>query len=144
MLKIKTGTKVMLAVDIDIQDCLMNSSTGNITQYPQVIVTKVHAKFSDQETGLKTMRPFHLVKQILVSILKMWNWDSNKEMIKIFIHQTYLITFNTIQDRGSGVGGGVGQKSPTPTSFSPITSTNVRISPQNFLTVSFIPFDRLV
>ena len=71
MLKIKTGTKVMLAVDIDIQDCLMNSSTGNITQYPQVIVTKVHAKFSDQETGLKTMRPFHLVKEILVSILKM-------------------------------------------------------------------------
>ena len=38
---------------------------------------------------------------------------------------------------------GGGQKGP-PTSFSPVTSTNVRISPQNFLTFSFNPFDRLV
>ena len=29
-------------------------------------------------------------------------------------------------------------------SFSPVTSTNVRISSQNFLTFSFNPFDRLV
>ena len=36
-----------------------------------------------------------------------------------------------------------GQKSPT-TSFSPATSTNVRIRPQNFLTFSFSPCDRLV
>ena len=28
----------------------------------------------------------------------------------------------------------------TPTSFSPVTFTNVRISPQNFLTSSFNPF----
>ena len=40
----------------------------------------------------------------------------------------------------------VGAKSPPPsaTSFSSVTSTNVRISPQNFLTFSFNPFDRLV
>ena len=35
------------------------------------------------------------------------------------------------------------QKVPS-TSFSPVTSTNVRISTQNFLTFSFNPFDRLV
>ena len=31
-----------------------------------------------------------------------------------------------------------------PTSYSPVTSTNVRIRLQNFLTFSFDPFDRLV
>ena len=36
-----------------------------------------------------------------------------------------------------------GQKGP-PTSFSPVISTNVGISPQNFLTFRFNPFDRLV
>ena len=36
-----------------------------------------------------------------------------------------------------------GQKGPA-TSFSSVTSTNVGISPQNFLTFSFNPFDRLV
>ena len=38
---------------------------------------------------------------------------------------------------------GEGQKGP-PTSFSPVTSANVRISTQNFLTFSFNPFDKLV
>ena len=45
--------------------------------------------------------------------------------------------FNPIQD------GGGGQKAPLPV-FSPVTSTNVEIRPQNFLTFSFNPFDRLV
>ena len=36
--------------------------------------------------------------------------------------------------------GGGGQKG-SPTSFSPVTSTNVGISPQNFLTFSFNPLD---
>ena len=31
-----------------------------------------------------------------------------------------------------------------PTTFSPVTSTNVGIRPKNFLTSSFNPFDRLV
>ena len=31
-----------------------------------------------------------------------------------------------------------------PTSFSPVTSTNVRISSKNFLIFNFNPFDRLV
>ena len=43
---------------------------------------------------------------------------------------------NPIQD-------GEGQKGPA-TSFSPVTSTNAGIIPQNFLTFSFNPFDRLV
>ena len=41
-----------------------------------------------------------------------------------------------------GVGRG-GQKGP-PTSFSPVTSTNVGFGPQNFLTFSFNPFATLV
>ena len=39
--------------------------------------------------------------------------------------------------------GWVGKKAP-PTRFSPVTSTNVRIKPQNCLSLSFNPFDRLV
>ena len=46
---------------------------------------------------------------------------------------------NPIQD--GGVGGG--QKGTT-TSFSPVTSTNVGISTQNFLTFSFNPSTTLV
>ena len=38
-------------------------------------------------------------------------------------------------------GGGV--QSPSPISFSPITSTNVGTNPQNFLTLSFDPFATL-
>ena len=45
--------------------------------------------------------------------------------------------FNAIQ------GGGGGQKGP-PTSLFPITSRNVGISPQDFLTLSFNPFVTLV
>ena len=44
-------------------------------------------------------------------------------------------------ERG-GWGGG-GKKAP-PTSFSSVTSTNIGISPQNFLTFSFNPFATLV
>ena len=42
-----------------------------------------------------------------------------------------------------GVGVVAGQKSP-PTIFSPVTSTNVGISPQNFLTFCFNPFFSLM
>ena len=48
----------------------------------------------------------------------------------------FYITFNPIQD---GV-----QKAPSLTSFSPVTSTNVGISPKNFLTFSFNLFVILV
>ena len=55
---------------------------------------------------------------------------------KIFLKHQQKGLFNPIQDGG-------GQKDP-PTSFSPVTSTNVRIKPQNFLTFSFNPFATLV
>ena len=46
---------------------------------------------------------------------------------------------NPIQDRG-----GRGEAKRPPTSYSPVTSTNVVISFQNFLTFSFNPFATLV
>ena len=49
-----------------------------------------------------------------------------------------LICINPIQDLGGG-----GQKDP-PKSFSPVTSTNVGLSPQNFLTFSFNTFATVV
>ena len=49
-----------------------------------------------------------------------------------------VLLFNPIQDgRGAKI-------PPSPTSFPPITSINVGIRLQNFLTFSFNPFDRLV
>ena len=39
---------------------------------------------------------------------------------------------------------GRAKKSLPPTIFSPVTSTNVRISTQNFLTFNFNPFPTLV
>ena len=48
-----------------------------------------------------------------------------------------ILTFEPIQD------GGGGQKSPS-ARFSTASSTNVAISPQNFLTFSFNPFATLV
>ena len=40
--------------------------------------------------------------------------------------------------------GGKKPPTPPPTGFFPVTSRNVRISPQNFLNSSFNPFDRLI
>ena len=56
--------------------------------------------------------------------------------------QTRFSSINSIQDGGGG-GVGVGQKAPA-TSFSPVTSTNVGFSPQNFLNFNFNPFATLV
>ena len=42
-----------------------------------------------------------------------------------------------------GEGGGADAKGPA-TSFSPVTSTSVGISPKNFLTFSFSPFATLM
>ena len=52
------------------------------------------------------------------------------------------IIVNPIQDGGGG--GGRPHKKATRTRFSPVTSTNVPISPQNFLTLRFNPFATLV
>ena len=42
------------------------------------------------------------------------------------------------------MGGGGEDKKVLPASFSPVTSTNIGISPKNILNFSFTPFDRLV
>ena len=61
---------------------------------------------------------------IIIKITYIFNWRNNKQFLTLF-----------------RMGGG--EKAP-PTSFSPVTSTNVRLRPQNFLTFSFGTFDRLV
>ena len=53
------------------------------------------------------------------------------ELNKLIMKQSRLC-FNPIQD------GGI--KKVLPTSFSPVTSTNVGMSPKNFLPFSFNPF----
>ena len=62
---------------------------------------------------------------------------------KLFLYDVkfygILMLLNPIQD-----GRGRVQKGPPQTCFFPTTCTNVGISPQNFLTFSFNPFDRLV
>ena len=46
-MKLKIGAKLMLTVNIDIQDCLINGQTGNINyiEFAQGIVCKVYVKF---------------------------------------------------------------------------------------------------
>ena len=56
----------------------------------------------------------------------------NEELLRI-------IPINPIQDGGKG-----GGKKASCTSFSPVTSTKVGISPKNFQTFSFNPFATLV
>ena len=57
--------KVMLRVNLDIQDRLINGQTGNIshTEFAQDSVRKVYVKFSDEQAGLKSMRSFYLGRQ---------------------------------------------------------------------------------
>ena len=58
----------------------------------------------------------------------------------------YLLNYAPKKEHAAGVNpiqDGVGAKRP-PSSFSPVTSTNVGLSPQNFLTFSFNPFATLV
>ena len=66
-------------------------------------------------------------------------YDPTKLIIEIYYYET---CFHPIQDGGQGWGV-QSQKGP-PTSFSPVTSANVGISLQNFLTFSFNPFATLV
>ena len=56
--KLKIPVKVMFAINLDIQNCLINSQTGNFShiEFPQGIVRKVYVTFSDNQAGLKAMR----------------------------------------------------------------------------------------
>ena len=69
-----------------------------------------------------------------------WRWlKSYKNQIVLKIYK-YFPAGQRLKYR---VGEGEGAKRP-PTSFSPITSTNIGTNSQNFLTFSFDPFATLV
>ena len=55
LLKIKIGAKVMLIVNVDIQDCLINDQTGNIKHIETAHgnARKLNVKFSDEEARLQ-------------------------------------------------------------------------------------------
>ena len=63
-------------------------------------------------------------------ILGDFNVEAEKKVMKDFLYELSLF-------RIEGGRGGMG-------SFSPVASTNVEISPQNFLSFSFNPFTTLV
>ena len=58
MVKLKIGAKLMLTVNIDIQDRLTNGQTGSIRhiEFAEGTFHKVYVTFSDEQTGLKAMR----------------------------------------------------------------------------------------
>ena len=58
LVKLKIGAKLMLTVNIDIQDCLTNGQTGSIRhiEFAEGTFHKVYVTFSDEQTGLKAMR----------------------------------------------------------------------------------------
>ena len=68
----KIGAKMMLAVNLEIQDRLINGKTGNIsyTEFAQDSVRKVYVKLSDEQARLKAMRSSYLGRQILGFLLK--------------------------------------------------------------------------
>ena len=53
---------MVLTVNLDIQDCLINDQTGNIShiEFSQCSVRKVYVKFSDEQAGLKAMKSSYL------------------------------------------------------------------------------------
>ena len=62
LLKLKIGAKVMLTVNVDIQDCLINGQTRNVKhiEFVQGSIHKVYVKFSDEQAGLRAMRSSYL------------------------------------------------------------------------------------
>ena len=65
MLKLKIGAKVMLTVNVDIQDRLINEQTRNVKhiEFVQGSIHKVYIKFSDEQVGLGAMRSSYLGSQ---------------------------------------------------------------------------------
>ena len=60
----KNGAKVMLTVNIDIQDRLVNSQNENIshTEFLESLYN-VNVKISDEQAGLKAMRSSYLCRK---------------------------------------------------------------------------------
>ena len=83
---------------------------------------------------IHAIKNFQLIKFVpWLSVLLAINTGINVSKIRFSKHSF----FNPIQD------GGLAKETP-PTSFFPVTSTNVRISHYNFLIFSFNPFVTLV
>ena len=98
--------------------------------YPNELkVEKVEKLICSIEDKEKCVIHIRALKQVL-------NYGLNLKKIHKVIH------FNHILD-GKGGGGRGGQKA-SPYQFFPCNTTNVGISPQNFLTLNFNPYDRLV
>ena len=70
-------------------------------------------------------------KENQLQAVYIWNKKERRPGFKVKVVSLVISAFgggiNPIQDGG-------GRKKPPPTSFSPVTSTNVGLSPQNFLT----------
>ena len=65
LLKLKIGPKVVLTVNVDIQDRLINGRTGNVKhiEFVHGSIHKVYVTFSDEQTGLRAMRSSYLGRQ---------------------------------------------------------------------------------
>ena len=65
LLKLKIGAKVMLTVNIDIQDHLINGQARIIRhiEFAEGSARKVYIKFSDEQAGSKAMRSSYLGRQ---------------------------------------------------------------------------------
>ena len=93
-----------------------------------------HSTKNNPELGKRGLSKSRSLRELLKHRVK----RRDKNLQKFFQNASlYIVSVNPIQD-GRG-----GAKRP-PTSFSPVTSTKVRISPKSFLTFSFNSFDRLV
>ena len=65
LLKLKSGAKVMLTVNIDIQDSLINDQIRIIRhiEFPHSSFCKLYVRFSDEQAGSKAMRSSCLRRQ---------------------------------------------------------------------------------
>ena len=65
LLKLKIGARVMLTVNVDMQDCLVHGLTGNVKHIESVqsSIHKVHLKFYDEQACSRAMRSSFLLRQ---------------------------------------------------------------------------------
>ena len=76
--------------------------------------------------------------------IKTDNFQSSLMFSLLIIESLYYYSgYGAGEGWGGGGGWGFGQKAPS-TTFSPLTSTNVGLNPQNLLNFSFNPFVALV
>ena len=106
LIKLQIGAKEMLAVNLDIQDCLTNGQTGNIshTEFAYGSVWKVYIKFFDERACWKAMRSFYLSRTFFLFSIKKVIPNSNKETASPYIKLsqfpiilTWTSTVNKVQ-----------------------------------------------